>query len=143
MNNRREFIRQATVVAASLMAAPEAVALLPQSMGLHPARLSEPPQYSTFSNLLGSTFWVRHDHGQGQWLELTETTLHSAQPFLETFSVFFEGPANAALSQGTYIFQHRKLGICPLFIVPQPSDNGRCVYQAVFNRLAADQRTTG
>ena len=57
-------------------------------------------------------------------------------PIGDTFSVMLEGPAEAALEQGVYEFEHDSLGSFPLFIVPVDlPQSGTQRYQAVFNRL--------
>jgi hypothetical protein len=54
----------------------------------------------------------------------------------EQFSLFFHGPATAALPQGTYTLEHDALGSLALFIVPIVGSNQqRIVYEACFTRL--------
>lgn len=53
----------------------------------------------------------------------------------ESFSLFFDGPADRPLAQRTYSFEHERLGRFDLFIVPVGNERGRLQYQAVFNRL--------
>jgi hypothetical protein len=54
----------------------------------------------------------------------------------ECFSLTFQGPAGAALSQGTYSVTQSKLGPFELFIVPTGEENPRgLIYEANVNRL--------
>jgi hypothetical protein len=54
---------------------------------------------------------------------------------IQQFSLFFHGPADRVLPQGTYEIQHDALGSLALFIVPiVGSNHERIVYQACFTR---------
>jgi len=54
----------------------------------------------------------------------------------DSFSVFFEGPVGAPLSQNTYELHHPSLGVFPVFLSPVDLTDGPTQrYEAVFNRL--------
>ena len=54
---------------------------------------------------------------------------------LDNFSLFFRGVHEYALTQGTYKFDHPKLGRFELFICPAGTSGGANQYEAIFNRL--------
>ena len=66
-----------------------------------------------------------------------EIVLHSALALGEwpggrqPFSLTFRGPAEPALPQATYGFEHAELGAFDLFIVPIGRDDGGMIYEAV------------
>ena len=67
-------------------------------------------------------------------LQLTEVTDERVSGGIRQFSLFFHGPADRILPQGTYSFRHAALGSLMLFIVPVIGSNAeRIVYQACFN----------
>ena len=69
-------------------------------------------------------------------LELVEVTDVVAQGRLRSFSLFFNGPAEAELTQGSFAFRHPELETMTLFIVPIAGSNAeRIVYQASFSRF--------
>lgn len=53
----------------------------------------------------------------------------------EMFSLTFVGPGNAILPEGTYLFQHKKMGSFQVFIVPTLTPDG-VTYEASFNRIS-------
>ncbi len=56
---------------------------------------------------------------------------------IQQFSLFFHGPAERVLPQGTYEIRHDVLGSLAILIVPIVGSNAeRIVYQACFTRLA-------
>ena len=63
------------------------------------------------------------------------------QPTTTVFGLVFLGPSAQPLKQGTYVFEHIKLGTFNLFIVPNGS--GQDTYTAVINRLDVIQNVTG
>lgn len=52
----------------------------------------------------------------------------------ESFSLQFDGPAEAPLAQRTYRFTHPQLGWFDLFIVPVGAERDSRQYEAIFNR---------
>ena len=54
---------------------------------------------------------------------------------IQQFSLFFDGPPERVLPQGTYEIQHDALGSLAILIVPiVGSNHERTVYQACFTR---------
>jgi hypothetical protein len=53
-----------------------------------------------------------------------------------SFTLEFEGPTDAILSQGTFTVTHSDLDPAPIFLVPVLRTDNGVRYQAVFNRLA-------
>lgn len=53
----------------------------------------------------------------------------------DIFSVAFRGPEEKALSQGTYQFDHTRMGAFQIFIVPYKKEQGFVFYEATFNLL--------
>lgn len=54
-------------------------------------------------------------------------------PYMQS-SAYFEGPASAALAQGTYRVEHPALGAFALFIVPIAQRGDQLRYEACFTR---------
>lgn len=92
----------------------------------------------TFAAMLRTTFSTESAEGRAVTLVLTAVTdeTHApvsavgAAPVLDTFALEFSG-AGEALTQGTYRFQHARLGTISLFIVP----SGRFTSIATVNHL--------
>lgn len=55
------------------------------------------------------------------------------QEGLERFSIFFTGPGQWFVPQGTYLIQHESMGEFPLFLVPIAKTEEGFRYEAVFN----------
>jgi hypothetical protein len=102
-------------------------------------------RYSAFSTLTGTLFHAREESGAGVFLRLVEVKpVLAVNPLAaagapdaqnEKFSLFFSGPLNQGLDQGTYLFDHPGLGRFDMFVVPiGRDDQTRCYYEAVFNR---------
>ena len=87
---------------------------------------------------VGARFTVRGGRCDGTVLSLAQVEEHPASaPGYETFSLFFEGPPEAALEQATYELESDRFGVQAMFLVPVTPVGGRRRYEAVFNRLAA------
>jgi len=86
---------------------------------------------STFSPYEGQPFRIGSDSVSE--LQLNEVLRRGPS----SFSLFFTGPGDRALGQGTYKFEHSDLGHFPLFIVPGPPQRGEQIYEAVFNHQVA------
>ena len=52
---------------------------------------------------------------------------------MERFSLYFQGPPDMMLPQGTYTFDHEGMGELALFIVPIGRDEDGFRYEVVFN----------
>jgi hypothetical protein len=82
---------------------------------------------------LGTIFLAEHG-GTRLGLRLVDVVEERATAGLQQFSLFFHGPADQILQQGTYSFTHHALGPLALFIVPVIGSNPeRIVYQACFS----------
>jgi len=72
-------------------------------------------------------------------LRLAEVGDERVSGGMEQFSLFFHGPADRLLPQGTYALEHSALGPLELFLVPVVGSNDeRIVYQACFSRPAQE-----
>ena len=61
---------------------------------------------------------------------------------IRQFSLFFHGPPDRVLSQGTYHLDHDAIGPLSLFLVPViGSNNERIVYEACFTTLVVSSAT--
>jgi hypothetical protein len=99
--------------------------------------------YATALEVLHSKFRIRLGETPITELELVATQEHGGLPQsgspgaaeTESFSLYFLGPINPVLPQGTYIFQQERLGEFSLFIVPIGRETNGIKYEAVINRL--------
>src|ERR1700722_380591 len=90
------------------------------------------PASVAYREQLGTIFSV--DQPGPIELQLTEVTDERVSGGIRQFSLFFHGPADRLLPQGTYSFRHAALGSVMLIIVPVIGSNAeRIVYQACFN----------
>src|SRR2546427_1895642 len=89
-----------------------------------------------FSQHLGTKFRVKLETQQID-LELVEIEGYVSKPNeqtgLERFSVFFSGPSEVSLPQGTYHLEHERMGEFEIFIVPIARNEKGFRYEAVFN----------
>lgn len=91
---------------------------------------------ATFRTQCGTTFRVIRD-GEEVPLLLAEIVDGPSYGSMESFSLFFHGPADRLLEQATYTFEHDALGSLVLFVVPVLGSNAeRIVYEAMFVRPA-------
>ncbi len=67
-------------------------------------------------------------------LQLAELRSRPAPPGFEQFSLLFQGPAEPALEQGIYRFQHAKLGELDLFMVPVARNREGIQYEVCISR---------
>ena len=93
-----------------------------------------------FSEHLHTTFQVRIPGAAPLPLELIEVTEKSESPQVEQFFLIFRGPFTPHFQQGTYAFEHEKVGTLDLFAVPLGPDAKGVTYQVVFNRLRQPSR---
>lgn len=99
-------------------------------IGFGAARIDQ----ETFRSQLNTTFRVEASD-QPVTLRLAEVVTYRSGGGLEQFSLFFHGPLDCVLAQGTYELRHDSLGLLTLFIVPVlDPDPGRVVYEAAFSR---------
>jgi len=99
---------------------------------------------SMFAGLRGEAFQVYQDAAALPALRLIDVrdlaaiARKQAQASADKerrFSVLFTGPIDLTIEQGTYRFEHNRLGSFPLFIVPVMPDQNATYYEAIFNRL--------
>ena len=113
----------------------------------------------SFTGVVGTGFKVSQGQGTDAiWLRLlsiddfTLTPVNTdsmavspktsgVQPTTTVFGLVFLGPSSQPLKQGTYVFEHIKLGTFQLFIVP--NGQSQDTYTAVINRLDVIQNVTG
>ncbi|HWY75969.1 MAG TPA: hypothetical protein VN281_10150 [Verrucomicrobiae bacterium] len=102
------------------------------------------PTFAEFSSVVGTRFRARvTEAGDAVNFELTHATQNRAPantggktPAYESFSLLFREAGQQAIPQGTYAFEHDRLGSFPMFIVPVSRESDAVIYQAVFNCLA-------
>jgi len=88
-----------------------------------------------------TVFQVEHQAGPVP-LRLAEVADQGTGGGFQQFSLFFHGPADRLLPQGTYAMRHDALGTLALFIVPIVGSNAeRIIYQAAFSRLITAPKT--
>jgi len=103
---------------------------------------------STFAGLLGETFRVYGESAGMPALSLAavrdlQTTARELgrAPMDEqrerSFSLLFTGTLDRTIGQGTYRFEHDRLGTFSLFIVPMAPGEDAHYYEAIFNRQRA------
>jgi hypothetical protein len=86
---------------------------------------------------LGTKFGVRLETPRPIELELTEVKDYSPQGNepggMERFSLFFRGPGDIMLKQGTFTLEHPAMGEVIFFMVPIDKDPEGFRYEVVFN----------
>lgn len=95
------------------------------------------PTAEEFRQHLGTRFGVRLDTPRPIELELTEVKDYNVQANdeskMERFSLFFQGPDDIMLKQGTLTLDHPSMGELLLFMVPIARDPQGFRYEVVFN----------
>jgi hypothetical protein len=102
------------------------------------------PTFAEFSSVVGTRFRARlTEAGEAVSFELTQATSNRVpakaigkSSEYESFFLLFRGPVQKMLPQGTYAFEHDRLGSFPMFIVPVGRESDAVIYQAVFTCLA-------
>lgn len=90
-------------------------------------------QASTFRPHVDTTF-VADPGARSIPLRLAEIGDERVSGGMKQFSIFFHGPADRLLPQGTYALEHATLGLLALFLVPVAGSNReRIVYEACFS----------
>ena len=88
-----------------------------------------------FAEQLHSTFHLRAPGVAPLPVELIEVSEKNHSPAIEEFSLLFRGPLTPHFRQGTYTFEHEKLGAADLFTVPLGPEGDGMRYQVIFSRL--------
>jgi hypothetical protein len=96
--------------------------------------MAEEATIETFRPAVGDGFTVGGEAGATVELLLVEAEAKDAGPGAPkpAFSLVFHGPAEPALAQGTYPFEHPGIGAMDIFIVPLGRDEHGSVYEALF-----------
>lgn len=92
------------------------------------------PGLSSFTEQVSSTFEVV-DGSSSFELKLTRVIEHSNTENNVAFSVFFHGPADRFMPQGTRTLCHAQFGEMDIFLVPVAKTNAGFEYEAVFNTI--------
>ena len=95
--------------------------------------MSEKLTKEAFSENLNTHFRIPLQSGNAAELELIEVKETMSTPSQQQFSVFFRGPLEYLLPQGTYHMEHEKMREIDLFIVPVGREPDGYHYEAVFN----------
>jgi hypothetical protein len=99
--------------------------------------MSAIPTAEDFRQHLGTKFGVRVETPRPLELELSEVIDYKPQANehdgMERFSLFFYGPADVMLKQGTFTLEHPAMGEIILFMVPVGRDPQGFRYEVVFN----------
>jgi hypothetical protein len=95
------------------------------------------PTEEEFRRHLGTKFGVRVQAPRPVELELDEVKGYRAganeASSMERFSLFFYGPGDLMLPQGTFELEHPAMGELLLFMVPVGQDARGFRYEVVFN----------
>jgi hypothetical protein len=86
-----------------------------------------------FAENLNTKFRIQLEASNTVELELIEVLETMRTLRQQQFSVFFRGPLDYLLPQGTYHMEHKKMGTVSLFIVPVGREQDGFRYEAVFN----------
>ncbi|HEX8560085.1 MAG TPA: hypothetical protein VF668_18455 [Pyrinomonadaceae bacterium] len=95
------------------------------------------PTEEEFRRHLGTKFAVRVNAPRPVELELDEVRGYGSQPNepggMERFSLFFYGPGDIMLTQGSFSLEHPEMGDLLLFMVPVGQDARGFRYEVIFN----------
>lgn len=152
--SRRRFLRAGTMVSLSaVIPLKGVVSVLAQETGANPEVLFQIPAESIPDDRLTEEAFSRHVYSKFRVytslltaIELdlidvkrgdTPSAKQAPRPakLLDSFSVIFRGPRNAALESKTYRITHDQMGTFDLFISPINDRKKERLYQAVFNRF--------
>lgn len=84
---------------------------------------------------VGSTFEVMDVPPSSFEIKMTRVVEHAKSDRQEAFSVFFIGPAERFLPQGTRKIRHMQLGEMDIFLVPVAKTHDGFEYEAAFNYI--------
>ena len=93
------------------------------------------PGLSSFTEQVGSTIAVVTTSPTPLALTLVRVVEHTRTEHNEAFSVFFLGPADWFLPQGTRTLRHEQFGEMEIFLVPVAKTKDGFEYEAVFNYM--------
>lgn len=95
--------------------------------------MSELLTKEAFAENLNTKFRIPLEDSRAAELELIEVVEARSTSRQRQFSIFFRGPLEYILPQGTYHMEHEKMGALDLFIVPVGREQDGFHYEAVFN----------
>jgi hypothetical protein len=95
------------------------------------------PGLTSFTEQVGSTLEVI-DISSPFNLKLTKVIEHSKTEINEAFSVFFLGPVDHFMPQGTRKLRHAQFGEMEIFLVPVAKTNAGFEYEAAFNYILSN-----
>jgi hypothetical protein len=94
---------------------------------------------ASFKSQVGTSFLINHEASKVKMTLVDVTNFASRKQKdagREGFSLLFRGPKEIALTQDTYLIEHKQLGIFSFLVVPVGSNDTRAPhYEAVINRL--------
>jgi hypothetical protein len=105
--------------------------------------MGEPFNHQQFVENLNSKFRLTLEDGEVFELKLTEVSDIHGLPSQETYSISFVCPADQILPQRVYRLEHDAMGALDLFIVPVSKDDQGVLYEAVFNRVLENAKSSG
>ena len=95
--------------------------------------------HEAFTQNANTKFQVLLDENATVELELVDVSELKLHPQQEEFALEFRGPSEMFLGQGLRNFAHEQMGEFELFIVPVRQEADGFYYEAVFNRIRANQ----
>jgi hypothetical protein len=95
--------------------------------------VSETLSKEAFAENLNTKFRINFESSKAAEIELVEVMEARSTSRQQQFSLFFRGPLEYLLPQGTYHMEHEKMGALDLFIVPIGREQEGFRYEAVFN----------
>jgi hypothetical protein len=90
---------------------------------------------STFSGQLNTGFTVQGGNGSPMTLQLVDVVEKKTPATVESFSLYFQGPAAPRLPQQIHTVQHETLGTFQIFLTAVEGNHQSITYEAVFHRL--------
>ena len=97
--------------------------------------MNEKLTLEAFQKNLGTEFRVLRPEAEPVTLNLMDVHVGQCTPNHEQFSVSFSGSADLGLGQGSFHFEHERMGGFDLFLVPIGRHRDQIRYEAVFNRF--------
>ena len=91
------------------------------------------PGLASFTEQVGTIFEVMDVPASPLELKLARVIEHAKTETNEAFSVFFHGPADHFMPQGTRKLMQAQFGEMEIFLVPVAKTNNSFEYEAVFN----------
>lgn len=93
------------------------------------------PGLASFTEQIGSSFEVANGSTALFSLKLVRVVEHGRTERNEAFSVFFLGPADRFLPQGTLKLRHEQFAELEIFLVPVAKTKSGFEYEAAFNYI--------